>query len=196
MSLLVGRNELENMNRFDVTRYDTSEVSPFYSSFPPPVLMRNHPNSMYDRRMDYIDNNVWKDRKEERKVNSKYSDFSPKYFPRHTDMYDRDRKLEFQNYKDSFDREKAWKPGMLELDLTSAHARHTSEEHSPISPSEYFYRRRDILSNGGSSHSTSPVSPFAGDHVTGRAKHSVRSSYSGGQLSPWVSDVEGTMVVN
>ncbi|XP_061178799.1 forkhead box protein P1-like isoform X2 [Saccostrea echinata] len=49
---------------------------------------------------------------------------------------------------------------MLELDLTHGQYR-GSDRHSPLSPSEY-YRRRDILSTGSSSHS-SPTSSLSGE---------------------------------
>lgn len=50
---------------------------------------------------------------------------------------------------------------MLELDLSHGQYRGGSDRHSPLSPSEY-YRRREILSTGSSSHS-SPSSSHSGD---------------------------------
>ncbi|KAK3101504.1 hypothetical protein FSP39_004074 [Pinctada imbricata] len=183
------------MNRYEMSRFDSRDISPFYSSFPPPFFMRTPPNGVYDGRMDLMEHSVWKDRKDDPKMFPKYHpEFSHKLLHHNgiSDLYDRERKLydvnhkgDVRNRRDLTEKKGSSYPGaMLELDVTSPHVRNSVKEQSPISPSEYFYRRRDILSNSGSSHSTSPVSPFSPEQSCGKLKYPSSRNLSGPPSPP------------
>lgn len=159
--MLLGDSQTD-FSKMSSLKYDSShspvETSPFYASFPPhPSFMHPAFSQIYGRGVSFLEE---KFKREDPHL------YSP------SDRTKSDLPLPPPLCLPSSEHAK-----MLELDLTHVQYR-VSERHSPLSPSEY-YRRRDILSTGSSSHS-SPTSSHSGELNLSRHHRGQKSVSEGG----------------
>lgn len=159
--MLLGDSQTD-FSKMSSLKYDSShspvETSPFYASFPPhPSFMHPAFSQIYGRGVSFLEE---KFKREDPHL------YSP------SDRTKSDLPLPPPLCLPSSEHAK-----MLELDLTHGQYR-VSERHSPLSPSEY-YRRRDILSTGSSSHS-SPTSSHSGELNLSRHHRGQKSVSEGG----------------
>lgn len=137
--------------------HSPAEPSPFYPAFPPhPSFMHPAISQMYGRGVSFLED---KFKREDPHM------FSP------TERTKSEFPPPLPLCLPTSEHAK-----MLELDMTHGQYR-GSDRHSPLSPSEY-YRRRDIMSTGSSSHS-SPTSSHSGELNLSRYRGQKSASEAG-----------------